>query len=327
MIGLPLLAPFLPEIGGALMAIALIVAAAVIAEKFSSEGGGWLTYVLTAPLRSATSAISSALHAASGTLLDAHGDRIAGLLAGAAESIGNVLLYPARLFSGVHAALVYLWRTAVPGYVKAALAPVLSRLDGVRADIQTVRNAIATARSDAEHYADAQIASAVSDVKAWTREQVHAAESAAESYADEAVSKLRVAEQAAIANAVSLANIAEHDAQSAIMRAGEIAADIGAPVGRSLSDLEKYLDSLGLAGLVAAVPALGLLVNTIATESGLDSAACRSKVKGICRTDPNVWENLLGLLAPLGLALSLRELVKVANAIGPELAGVIRTAG
>lgn len=107
---------------------------------------------------------------------------------------------------------------------------------------------------------------------------------------------------------------------------GEVAAAVGAVAG----DLDALHDWAGgwidqllhdfqsiplpdLIALLSSVPALALLVNTIAKESGLDGEGCRRKVKGICGTDPGGWGQLLGLVTPLIAFPGLVELVKVAQ--------------
>jgi hypothetical protein len=191
------------------------------------------------------------------------------------------------------------------------------------------------------------------------RREIHAAEAAAERYAELAVGRLRAAEEGAIAAAAGLAAeardaglaaaaaaeaAAERAAGSALAQseaaaaqalaeaqaAGQAALDTvkGIAVGAAhdLEQIEGQLGALGVAGLIASIPAIATLVHAIATEAGLEDAACRAKVKGVCGTSPNSWGNMLAGLAALGIAFNLEELYRVARPLVNGLAGVIREA-
>lgn len=326
-VDLPLLAPFLPEIGGALLGVALIVMAAILADKLAGSGGGGILSVLTAPLSIAKSLVHDGLNAAATSILSSQGGRLAHLLAGTADSIQHLIFYPARLFTGVHAALVYLWDHAIPTYVKAQLAPVSSAIDDLAGklagDVSSLRSSISSTLGRAEGYTDSAIAS----LRAELEQRISGAVSQADRYADDAVAKLRSAEDAAVAQATAIATTAEHDAAAAFDQAKQYADSLVAPVGGEVTALDAYIKKLDVPAIAAGATATAALVTALLADTGLVNEECRGKVKQICGTDPNVWANLLGLLAPLGLALSLRELVKVANSIGPGLAGVIREAG
>lgn len=79
--------------------------------------------------------------------------------------------------------------------------------------------------------------------------------------------------------------------------------------------------------LIVAVPAIGALVDIIATESGLDKTECRGKVKNICSTPVDEWANLLDDLIPVALAFSLTEIFQVIYEVGndwiPDIAEVL----
>lgn len=141
-----------------------------------------------------------------------------------------------------------------------------------------------------------------------------------------AVAAAARAEQAAVATAEQAASAALAASDAAATQALALVKAIALDAEQGVGDLQRYIDSLGLAGLVAAVPALALLVNTIATDSGLDNQACRSKVKGICGTDANVWSDLLGLLVPVALAFDFKALYEAANAIAGEAAAIVKQA-
>jgi hypothetical protein len=94
-------------------------------------------------------------------------------------------------------------------------------------------------------------------------------------------------------------------------------------------ELNDHLHDLPLRellGMVAAVPLVYGLIHVLAREAGLDSARCRAKNKGICGTDPRLWENLLAGLVPLGIAFDLKDLMRIAERLAGELAPLIREA-
>ena len=244
--------------------------------------------------------------------------------------------------------LAYLWNTSLPALLKATLKPIRSEISAARSVANTAESDAQTALSKIGHVADVTIPNAITTAEGDAAKLATAAKNAAISYADAAVAKLKAAEDAAVAQAVQLAATAEADAAAAVKSAeayarslvapipGEIAAGVGeaeaaagaalAPVASDLSQLEQYIKGLGLAGIVAAVPALSALLTQVLTDTGLSNEECRGKVKGICGTDPNVWGNLLGLLAAVGIGFDFRELVKVANDIAPEAAAIVKSA-
>lgn len=240
-----------------------------------------------------------------------------------------------------------------------ALADVTALAGTVAANVgraeRYARDRATAAAETAEAYADRRIDAAVGTV----RRDIAAALSTAERYADGAVGKLRAAEDAAIADAVSLASQARAAGEAAARRAEAEAEAAGAAaltaaqrleaqalaqaqaagaaalatvktvaVGAAddLATLEGQLGAAGAAALIAAIPALATMVQAIATEAGLSNAECRTKVKGICGTDPFEWGGLLAGAAFLTGALSLRELTDVGRVAVRELAGVIREA-
>lgn len=217
------------------------------------------------------------------------------------------------------------------------------------------RERAASALGAAEAYVDRKIDAAI----ALLRRDISGALSAAEGYADTAVARLRSAEDQAVANAVGLAaeakaaglaaaiaaeQAAERAAGSALAQseaaaaqalaeaqaAGKAALDtvkgIAVGVGDDLATIEGAFGAAGIGALIASIPALATLVTAIAVEAGLEDAACRGKVKGICRTDPNQWAGLLAGLGLLGAGFSLRELAELARPVVGGLADVIREA-
>ena len=315
MIDLPLLAPFLPEIGGAMVAVALIILAAIVADKLSASGGGGFLGILSAPVQAATSLVHSALNAVSSSVLSSQGGRLAHLIGGTAESLQTLIDYPARLFAGVHAALTYLWHTALPAYVTAKLAPITAAINDVTGrittDVASLRNAIADAIHTTEDYADGILRQAT----AYTDSHVHAAIAEAASYADVAVAKVRTAEDAAVAHAVAIATTAENDATAAFDQAKAYAGQLVAPVGREVTQLDSYIKGLDVPAIAAGATATAALVTALLADTGLSNSECRNKVKGICGTDPNAWVGLLAGIAFMSGALSLREILPPARVI------------
>lgn len=192
------------------------------------------------------------------------------------------------------------------------------------------------------------IDNAIAAVDTQLSRAITTAKNDAEGYADTAVGVLREAETTALSNAVStltagitaaetaatgLFNQAEADAKAALTAAdttiNTAIAGVQAIAVTLDDDLTTLLGKLSpgdVAALIAAIPLIGLLVNTIATETGLNNSECRSKVKGICGTDPLAWAKLLGGLAALGFAFDLRALAKVANEVIGDLVPIIELA-
>lgn len=315
---MPLLAPliaFLPEIAAAALALAFLIAAALVGGYVTEQIDKYLPSFISGFVDSLPNAIENGLNAVAAAIFGSDIERLANLFNGLAASFQALIDYPAALWKGVHAAFVYLWDTALPQAIGLAVNPVRTLANEAKALAGQAESDIATAFDEAQAYTDSKVAGAVADLRAYAEQQASGALHTAEGYADTAVGKLAATEDAAVAAATSLARTAEADAAAAYTNAVAYVDGIVKPVETGLSDFEKYVNSLGLAGLVAALPALALLVQTIASESGLDNAACRSKVKGICGTSPAAWENLLAGIAAFGLAFDLADIVSAAVAI------------
>lgn len=189
-----------------------------------------------------------------------------------------------------------------------------------------------TAQVNAERYAaDAVEAlrgaetAAIAKAASLAAEARSAGEAAAAHVLERAEREIAGAESAAEATARRLAAEAEATAAGALasaQAAGQSALSVVAGVADAAEtgvlDLQDLIRSGGWAALIASVPALALLLNAIATESGLENAACRAKVKGICGTDPRAWEALLAGLAVVGFGFSLREIVEAATGVVSE---------
>lgn len=94
--------------------------------------------------------------------------------------------------------------------------------------------------------------------------------------------------------------------------------------GLGIGDID--LPGLGTLTAGAAIAATYAIVSTLVNEAGLSRAECRSKVKGICGTDPAAWANLLAGLAVLGFAFNLKDLYGVAEGLVGDLSTVIKEA-
>lgn len=245
-------------------------------------------------------------------------------LAGALELVGALAIL---LGYGVYKALGYLWHTALKPLVFAVVNPVHTLASEALTKLETLTTTVAHNLVHAETYARERADKALADARSYADRAAVDAERRAERYADDAVGKLRRAEDAAVASAVAIAHTAEHDATAAFDHAKSFAEGLVAPVGRDVTALDHYVKGLDVPKIAAGAAATAAVVTALLADTGLENASCRGKLKSVCETDPNVWGHLLGLLAPLGLALSLRELAKVANEIGPDLAKVLEQAG
>jgi len=190
-------------------------------------------------------------------------------------------------------------------------------------------SAAAAALSTAESYTDAAKGAAIAEAAAVL--------SSAESYTDAAKGVALAAAGGALATAEQVAaldaNAAEAGAEAfaaqaagAVSSALDVVRSIAIDAGNDLGTIEGNYGAIGLAALIGAIPAMGTLINAIASESGLENEDCRQKVKGICATPTNVWADLLAGLAATGFAFSLLELAEVAQPIVLDLAPVIAEA-
>lgn len=214
------------------------------------------------------------------------------------------------LAAGIVWSAGYLWnhlaataiRTAIGAGAKTG-SDLATRVDNLIKDVARnatkaetliatgVSTAIATAhRYTAQEvaYLDGRIDNVSSGIRDLIPQAVKDAAAAEDLVTGAAIQSLRDAENAAI-QAVS-------DAQTL--------------TETELHNLLGQLDLTDLAKIAGAVPILSLLVQTIATESGLNNAECRQKVKGICGTNLSAW---LHFLEGLGLAFAWTSLDDFAN--------------
>lgn len=334
-----------------------VIAACYVAIAFLS-----LVVTLAIAIRDALNISIAGLHPFSGiasalnnSLIKWLNDAISGVekvaarfTSGLIDSFGLLIAIPVLLYLGVKAALSYLWHTGLVGKILFYTNPINDLALAAKALYGELAGVVSRGFDAARSFAESQGTKALAEAQTFTTTKVAAAVSAlrgeyAASVSDlekaintatdgalqTALNGVHAAESAASAEVAS----AESSAASALAQAqaiGQTALDtvksIAVTAEDDLATIEGGLGALGVAGLIAAIPAISTLVHAIATESGLENADCRSKVKGICGTDPSAWAQLLGGLAALGFAFSLKDLYDLAEPLVGELAPVIAEA-
>lgn len=259
-------------------------------------------------------------------LLDAAGNVWSAFIHNLEETAQLVFALSVLLGDAIYKALVVLWHHSLPAYLLSQIKPLIHRIEQAYAAAGNAEHDAQAALAQVEHIVETTIPHAISAAEKDAASLAHTAYSDAVSYADTAVSKLRAAEDAAVAQAVQLAATAEHDALQAYKDATAYVDSLVKPLAGDLSQFEQYVKSLGLPGALAGLAALSTVVTQVLADTGLENEACRSKVKGICGTDPNVWSNLLGLLAAIGFGFSLEELAKSARPLIGAMETVVREA-
>lgn len=293
-------------IAGLIVAIGLLYTTKWIVQGIRKllDFGINLGFTTVHPLRWAIDGLAGWIEGGCESAIKWSQGKLTALFYGLVDSLGLIIGAPLALGLGIKDALVYLWHTAIRAFVNGIVNPVRTLATKAERDAQT---AISTAAKDlqiAKRYAETEAASALRDAKSFATREAHAAEAAATDYADTAVAKLRAAESQAIASARAIAVGAEE----------------------ALRTIEGAMTPEELAALLAAIPALAVLVHAIATEAGLDNPECRGKVKGICGTNPARWGKLLGELALLTGLLNFRELVALCRPLVKPAADLIRQA-
>lgn len=290
-------------------------------------------------------AVENALVSPAHDLLKTVESKVAKGFSDLVSALGLGIGLSALLGLGIYKALGYLWNHALAPRVKSVMHYLDTQVQGIASDVLGLSKTVEADLVKAEKYATGEVAAATTAIEATLRKEIAVAKRDVESYADSAVSELRKAENAALGSAVSALNAgiaeaeraahaaeteAEAAAASALTRAeatfNTAIADVrGIAVGAE-DDIETLIGKYGLAGaagLIASIPLLATLVNTIAAESGLDSSECRGKVKNICGTNPQAWERLLGFAGFLTLALDFQDFVNAAEVVAKGIgAGV-----
>jgi len=267
-----------------------------------------------------------------------------GLLASLELIVGVTLL----LGLGIFDALTYLWKHALVPLVQLYLTPVRLVADAAKALVSTLTTTVAHDAARLEAAISSQASTTLKDARSYAESVATGAEHAAERYADTAIASLRSAEDAAVASVVKIANDAKAAGLAAAASAERTAESVAATalaeaegaassalaevkaiaIGATsdLTDFEAYIKSLSIPAALTGSVALATLLTLVLSETGLENQSCRSKVKNICGTDPAAWANLLGGLAAIGFAFSLKDLYGVAEGLVGDLSAVIKEA-
>lgn len=300
------------------------------------------------PFRGIESSVRGAVDDALDTAIKGVEKTTARFFSGLIDSLAILVGVTLIVLILVKDALAYLWNHALVPLIKFYLDPIGTIARAANSKTTTLSGTVADNLTEAESYAKARAADAYAAAVATIRPEIAAGVSAAKRYASGAVEQLRAVEAAAVADALRIAQEgiqavelearaeftqAVNDAQALVKGAEAVGAAALSTVKSIAIDAQHELDviaagrdAVGLAALIAAIPAIGTLLHAIATESGLENQSCRSKVKDICATDPNQWANLLGGLAAIGIAFNLRELRDVATTLVGDLSAVIKEA-
>lgn len=212
-------------------------------------------------------------------------------------------------------AFTLLWGTSIPAYVKAALRPIIVSINAVEATAQATSRMLAREVIRLDTRIDNAATATVRSIERDVAQQIDRATHGI----DAEIRAIRSSVDQAIDHALNLARSESQIALGELRRAedaalGAISAAEGATAGE-LHDLIRDLNPAQAIGIIASVPLLAQLVQTITMESGLDSAACRSKVKGICGTDPGDWSWLLAGAGVLGFGMTLREIIEAGSEV------------
>lgn len=325
-------------------ALAYMLSRIALAVGAAFGGLPWPLDKIASPIASAANAVGAVLT----NFADNAEGQMAKWFAGLSDWVLLILVAPLLIVLGIEAALKALWHDAIPRYVASQVAPVRDAHAATRAQVAALTATVAADAARTRDYAKTQADAALGDAKTYARTQSQAARNSAEAYADEAVAKLRTSEHTALENVKSIADAARNDAAAAVSTALGITGRVAVPGTRgatgatgatgaagaagtaappaSLPSIDDLLGIAGAAGLIASIPALATAVTSIATETGLDNASCRGKVKQICGTNTGAWTSLLEGFVALGVGFNLRELAKAAETIAGDVADVIRQA-
>lgn len=300
------------------------------------------------PFRSASRVIDAAITDALNGAIKGVERLMANFLSGLADSLAVLLGVTLIALILVKDALAYLWNHALQPLIRFYTDPIGTIARAAEALVRALEGTVAGNVTRAERYAQGQALDAYNDAVGTLRPEIAAGISAAERYASDAVEKLRAAEDTAIGHALTVAIEAQNAGIAAaasaeseavgIASAALAASEAGATAAlagvkaiaidaqHELDAIAAGRDAAGVAALIASIPLIATFVHTLATDTGLENQACRSKVKDICGTDPTQWANLLGGLAALGFAFSLKELYAVAEPLVADLAPLIAKA-
>lgn len=215
--------------------------------------------------------------------------------------------------------------------IKNGLTDVRRDLGGdIAAAIKTAEGAAGTLVSEAERTLRKELHTAVGDAEGIAKDAVNTLQRAEETAVSNLGTAIINAEAGAEAFASGLVTKTAGTLAGLIDAADRRAADAEATLTGGVSDVTDHLrDLLGklspadAAALLASIPALAVLVHTIADESGLGRAETRGKVKAICSIDPDVWAELVGAFILFDGLPTLRELVDVAGTVLHDVEHVV----
>lgn len=208
------------------------------------------------------------------------------------------------LLNGLELSLKTLWHVAIPGFVKTALSPVRTIATEAKALAHTAEQTASRALSKAD------------SIKVLTSGQVW----------HDIKGEVKTTAEAVVRPVAHEANTVSTEVAHAV---GGAAAELPRLPGLGYDELNKLLgeaDLTKLAGLLAAVPLLSSLIQSLTQEAGLTSAECRSKVGGICGVNPSAWEGLLASLAVAAFAFDLPAIVKAVNGLAPAATKIVKEA-
>jgi hypothetical protein len=290
------------------VALALLVAAKNLAQAIA----GPLNFSIfgVRPLHGVAVAIENGIV---GTLDDAIKGvekLAAGFVSGLIDAFGLFIAIPALLFLGVKAALSYLWNSALPALVHAAVSVVKTTAEAALAKAIAVEGTVAANLAAAERYARDHATAALNTAEdyvdgkitgalATLRGDIAAGVSRAEGFAEQAVGRLQAAEDGAIATAVALAaeaKLAGEQAAAAALNEAERAA--GSALAQSEAAAKQALAEAQAAGQAALTG-----VKRIAVGAADDLATI---------------EGDLGALGTAGLIAALPALATLVHAIATE---------
>ena len=253
----------------------------------------------------------------------------------------QLYLTPVRLVADAAKALTATLTKTVAQDVTRLEQNIVSQAGTTLKDARAYADSAATsAERAAERYADAAVstlskaedAAIASAVKLATDAKA-AGEAAAAAVLAKVEPEIQAVASAAQTEATTAERTAESVAASALAQSEAAASSalgtvkaIAIGAEGDLTDFEAYIKSLSIPAAIAGSAALATLLTLVLSETGLENQSCRSKVKNICGTDPTAWANLLGGLAAIGFAFSLKDLYGVAEGLVGDLATVIQEA-
>lgn len=206
-----------------------------------------------------------------------------------AWSIHELASAGAELAGQTESALHHLRHSALPALVHAATAELHKALATFRADLHRL-----------EHAATHGLGAIAHDLRALEHELRVEVERPFKALLKHTIPGLKAADAAL-----------EGELHDVVLPGLKEAEAIAKGALGDLKALEAKLNAAGLWGLAGGLAGLAGVVALIEAEAGLGDPACRSKVKGICSTDPLAWANLLLGLSAIGAGFSIEQLIEL----------------